>query len=304
MSNCPQLRVECIVKLGGSAVTVKDRVETEKLDEIRKIAEFLKVKLQQQQQTAVHSDNIEERHQNKPCILVHGAGSFGHFQAKEYGVADGYHSNMDDEQIRKVKEGFCKTRISVTKLNHIIVTELNAHGVNAVGVSPCGGWETDDRRVVKSDIVSIQNLLAAGYLPVLHGDCVLDRQRGCTILSGDTIIEALCSEFNPKRVIFLADVDGIYDMPPSDPNSSTLPVVTVTEDGSITAAIATSCLEHDVTGGIQKKLKSATSIVTESKGATKVFVCRINAVGAYNAYTQGNLLGELGTEIRFQDSVS
>ena len=74
MSNCPQLRVECIVKLGGSAVTVKDRLETEKLDEIRKIAEFLNVKSQQQQQTAVHSDNNEERHQNKPCILVHGAG--------------------------------------------------------------------------------------------------------------------------------------------------------------------------------------------------------------------------------------
>ena len=51
--------------------------------------------------------------------------SFGHFQAKEYGVADGYHSNMDDEQIRKVKEGFCKTRISVTKVCFVIGIYVN-----------------------------------------------------------------------------------------------------------------------------------------------------------------------------------
>ena len=32
-------------------------------------------------------------------------------------------------------------------------------------------------------------MLSVGFVPVLHGDCVLDSIRGCTILSGDTIIK-------------------------------------------------------------------------------------------------------------------
>lgn len=35
----------------------------------------------------------------------------------------------------------------------------------------------------------VTELLDAGYLPVIHGDCVLDTQQGCSILSGDKIIE-------------------------------------------------------------------------------------------------------------------
>ena len=48
--------LECIFKLGGSAVTVKDQLETEKLEEIQKVGQLLK-------------RSTEQR-----CILVHGAG--------------------------------------------------------------------------------------------------------------------------------------------------------------------------------------------------------------------------------------
>ncbi|XP_022090272.1 uncharacterized protein LOC110979072 isoform X5 [Acanthaster planci] len=167
------MRVECIIKLGGSAVTAKGVLETEKLDEIRKFAEFLRLQITD----------------DRRFIVVHGAGSFGHFQAKEYGVAQGYHGNQDHVRSDRVKMGFCKTRVSVTKLNHIIVNELVCQGVNAVGISPCGSWVTDDGSVVQSDIDSIKDLLLEGYQPVMHGDCVLDRCKGCTILSGDTVIE-------------------------------------------------------------------------------------------------------------------
>ncbi|XP_038078906.1 isopentenyl phosphate kinase-like isoform X2 [Patiria miniata] len=196
--------------------------------------------------------------------------------------------------------GFCKTRVSVTKLNHIIVNEFVSQGVNAVGVSPCGGWVTDHGSVVQSDTASIQNLLVEGYQPVMHGDCVLDRHQGCTILSGDTIIEKLCSVFEPKRVIFLTDIDGVYDKPPSHPDAQLLPVIKVTHDGCLSVPVATTQQAHDVTGGILKKLSTATSIVTESKGFTTVFVCRINSSAASNLITHGELLGELGTEIKMQ----
>lgn len=35
----------------------------------------------------------------------------------------------------------------------------------------------------------VVELLRSGFVPILHGDCVLDDVQGCAILSGDKIIE-------------------------------------------------------------------------------------------------------------------
>lgn len=53
----------------------------------------------------------------------------------------------------------------------------------------CGNWETNDGTVVKYSLDSVKNLIQNGFVPVLHGDCVLDHAKGCAILSGDTIIQ-------------------------------------------------------------------------------------------------------------------
>lgn len=39
-------------------------------------------------------------------------------------------------------------------------------------------------------------LLTSGFVPILHGDCVLDDVQGCAILSGDKIIEVNDSFIN------------------------------------------------------------------------------------------------------------
>ena len=43
--------------------------------------------------------------------------------------------------------------------------------------------------MVKSDMSVIEDLLRRGFVPVLHGDCVRDRNKGFNILSGDVIVE-------------------------------------------------------------------------------------------------------------------
>jgi isopentenyl phosphate kinase len=52
------------------------------------------------------------------------------------------------------------------------------------------------------------------YWQVLHGDCVLDTELGCTVLGGDSIMEVLAAELKPKRVVFLTNVEGIFTKPP------------------------------------------------------------------------------------------
>ena len=53
----------------------------------------------------------------------------------------------------------------------------------------CGFWYTNDGAVVECSVEAIKKVLAAGLVPVLHGDAVIDLYKGTNILSGDTIVE-------------------------------------------------------------------------------------------------------------------
>ncbi|XP_078669629.1 uncharacterized protein LOC144910412 isoform X1 [Branchiostoma floridae x Branchiostoma belcheri] len=272
--------LECIVKLGGSAVTDKNTLETPRLDAIRAAADII--------------SQVRGR-----CIVVHGAGSFGHFQAREHGVVWGYRDKETTAEVQTVKLGFCRTRQSVTKLLHLITEEFVGRGIPAVGVSPLSSWVTDDASVVKADTDNIRDMLLEGFVPVMHGDAVLDRKRGCTILSGDTIIKHLCGVFHPPRVVFLTDVAGIYDRPPEQPAGSQLiPEIQVDQHRKLHVFIATSSQAHDVTGGIALKLKSAVDIVTESNGRTCVMVCGIQSGAAVRACVEGQLPKATGTIVQ------
>lgn len=65
-------------------------------------------------------------------VVVHGAGSFGHFEASQYGITKPHTPQ------HTLLEGFAKTRRSVTRLNQLVVSALVDAGVPAVGLSPCG----------------------------------------------------------------------------------------------------------------------------------------------------------------------
>lgn len=82
--------------------------------------------------------------------------------------------------------GFVETRASVTQLNRHVVDALRGAGVPACGLSPCGVWATRGGQVADdgAGVAAARALLAAGLVPVLHGDAVLDQTQGCTILSG------------------------------------------------------------------------------------------------------------------------
>ncbi|XP_014680646.1 PREDICTED: uncharacterized protein LOC106820648 isoform X2 [Priapulus caudatus] len=152
------------------------------------------------------------------CILVHGAGSFGHGSAKQWGLNLGWKGNQKDpdypEPLNRVKMGFCITHREVLLLNQMLARELTEHGVQALAQSPVSTWETDYGIVVKHSAEVLARQVELGFIPLLHGDTVFDRSWGCHVLSGDTIVEVLSSAMSVKRVIYLTDVCGVYDKPP------------------------------------------------------------------------------------------
>ncbi|XP_048564602.1 isopentenyl phosphate kinase isoform X2 [Triticum urartu] len=259
--------VRCIVKLGGAAITNKGELESIDEESLQSACAQLRQAMSDGAAPEKARGMDWSRRPGDPAdpvvdaegfagmaglgldsnfVVVHGAGSFGHFQASRSGVhKGGLHSTL-------VKAGFVATRISVTSLNQEIVRALAREGIPSVGMSPFAcGWSTQRRNV-------------------LHGDAVLDESLDCTILSGDVIIRHLAQLLTPKYVVFLTDVHGVYDRPPTDPNAVLLKEIEVDDNGGWSIVkpalqgnrkgVEISVAAHDTTGGMETKILEAAVI--------------------------------------------
>ena len=249
---------DVLVKLGGAAVTNKSELET--LDE-----DTLSSVIRQ----------IAAVHRSRRLVVVHGAGSFGHFQAKEFGVQGG---SLEDP---RVVRGFAETRASVTKLNTKIVDALVREKVNAVGLSPCAFW--DSRGCSAASVEIIRGLVGRGFVPVLHGDAIACGDRS-VILSGDKIVADLAEVLRPKVVLFLSNVNGIYNKPPSCEGAILIPRIEVFRNGWSCVApnwdpigIEFESAAHDTTGGMRGKVEEAHAIAL---GGVDVVVARAGSQAA------------------------
>jgi isopentenyl phosphate kinase len=74
----------------------------------------------------------------------------------------------------------------------------------------------DGKKVVVLDdnVLEINALLRSGFIPVLHGDAMLDANTNqmATILSGDVIMRHLAAKFNGTRAVFISDVEVCHDI--------------------------------------------------------------------------------------------
>ena len=175
--------VDVIVKLGGAAITVKDgEPDTPNLGALKICCEKIA--------DAVNTHGWSDTRQYLKVIVVHGAGSFGHPQAKEYGVANG----GDVGGNARLKEGIEKTKTSVRKLCKLVCDELSEENVitgpigsdRVAPISPYGKFFTVgkklNRNLSRGGIDEVRAAVMAGKVPVLHGDVVCDSEQGCAIL--------------------------------------------------------------------------------------------------------------------------
>uniref|UniRef100_A0A6N2NBM4 Isopentenyl phosphate kinase n=1 Tax=Salix viminalis TaxID=40686 RepID=A0A6N2NBM4_SALVM len=315
--------IRCIVKLGGAAITCKN--ELEKINE--ETVDIVSSQLREAMVTGSSSrkvlgmdwstrpgkpgiscdaDDFEDRNlDSSSFIVVHGAGSFGHFQASKSGV----HKGGLNKPL--VKAGFVATRISVTTLNLEIVRALAREGIPSIGLSPFScGWTTSERNMASADLSMVARAINSGFIPVLHGDAVLDDLQGCTILSGDVIIRHLAAYLKPEYVVFLTDVLGVYDRPPSEPNAVLLREIAVRDDGSWSVVKPTladtntqveiTVAAHDTTGGMVTKISEAALIAKLGIDVYIVKAATTHSSRALSGEVRGAIPEDwLGTVIRF-----
>lgn len=174
-----------ILKIGGSVLTKKNSEEIARGGNIERIA---------------HEIASFKSESDSDIIFIHGAGSFGHPQAMKYRLNEEFNA-----------EGAYLTHVSVKKLNSMVLESLNNAGVPSLPVHPLNSCLLENGKIVHFQLEQIKLMLERGIMPVLHGDVVMDRAKGVSVLSGDRIIPYLAPLLKASKIGAGSNVDGVLD---------------------------------------------------------------------------------------------
>ncbi|MGC8663414.1 MAG: isopentenyl phosphate kinase [Thermoplasmata archaeon] len=176
---------------------------------------------------------------NTELIIVHGGGSFGHIVSDSYQLQYGLKSDKDRIQFSTVGK-------DMQDLNSIILGKLIERGIPAVSV-PVHSFHMVGEQF---KVDRFRDLIERNFIPVTYGDIVLDPKRSMIICSGDQIMFHLAKAFRPEKVVFVTDVDGIFDKNPKKYiDARFISEITGNEDIQFGKDVS------DVTGSMEGKFK-------------------------------------------------
>ncbi|MCL4358715.1 MAG: isopentenyl phosphate kinase [Candidatus Thermoplasmatota archaeon] len=205
-----------IVKLGGSIITDKTQYRRFMKQDTEKAVSML---------SSLGDD----------LVLVHGGGSYGHIKAREYGIP-----GPINERSRK---GFSLIHCDMLRLNGEVSEILISHDYRFISLPPAAFIFGRTR-----SYSAFMKYFESGIMPVTFGDVYVKSDTEYGIYSGDTLVYDLARIFMPERVIFLSDVDGIFNRNPKLYSDAKL-LSRLDEDATFQPTAI------DVTGGIARKLE-------------------------------------------------
>jgi isopentenyl phosphate kinase len=221
-----------IIKLGGSAITDKNKYMTADRKNIARLAKEIAA---------------ARRAKKFDLVIVHGAGSFGHMPVKKYKITQGIFSEMQ-------KFGFAYTNNSCAILSQHVVSALLAEKIPVVVIPPMTVLDHSNKKLKKFDTELIASLIKEGYVPVMRGDMVLDDVIGGSISSGDEQVPYLANALGAKRMVYGVDVDGIFTADPkTNPKAKLIPYISKKNLKQVFSALE-EAKTHDVTGGMKGKI--------------------------------------------------
>ncbi len=212
-----------IVKLGGSLVTHKDRARSFDQPALRSIGRQLK-------KSGLPSPSHK-------LILVHGGGSFGHYYAKRFGLTT--------KKGKVTARGIAKTTGAMLELHSRIRNVLDEFGINLESILPSELIERREIALSETGLRRVRNAFSNDLIPISFGYVDVFR-KGASIVSGDTICEAIAKSIEVDRQIFAMDVDGIYPT-----RKIQGPIIRTLRNST---EFLSEERKYDVTGGIASKV--------------------------------------------------
>ena len=226
------------LKLGGALITDKGKAFQEKINTIKRLAR-----------------EIHRARKKKKITLIigNGGGSYPHTPAKKYRTAEGIIN-------KKSIEGIAKVQDAAARLNRIIVKELLKVKEMAISIQPSAISLGKNGRIGEIYTKTIKVFLSLGMVPVLYGDVIFDKEKGCAIASTEEIFFALAKRIKPKKIIFAEDVAGVFEGNPHlNPKAKLIKKISQKNFSKIKKMISGS-RGIDVTGGMIAKVKKCLEI--------------------------------------------
>ncbi|MEM7331916.1 MAG: isopentenyl phosphate kinase [Chloroflexota bacterium] len=250
------------LKLGGSLITDKTKVETVRFDVLGRVA--LEIK------TAI------EQNPGLRLVVGHGSGSFGHVAAAKHGTRTGVYSPED-------WVGFTEVSVTASRLNKIVVEALQAAGVPALTLQPSASAVCQGGKIVQIADQPVRMALDAGLVPVVHGDVAFDEIQGGTIVSTEEVMMALANALQPSWLLLAGETEGVYDE-----TKQVIPLISEANFESVKGALGGS-RGTDVTGGMIAKVQSMLALVDEFPSLK---------IRIFSGLNKGSVLDALGQEKR------
>ncbi|MEY7848152.1 isopentenyl phosphate kinase [Natrarchaeobius sp. A-rgal3] len=226
-----------VLKLGGSAITDKERPETVDGPALAAAADAIA--------TARESP---ERALADRLVVVHGGGSFGHHHASEHGVTttDGTHDPTAVSDIHG----------AMGALNGFVRKRLLERDVPAVPVHPLSTAYRDETGRLEFPTGQVETLVDEGFVPVLHGDLIAHAGSGATVVSGDELVAELARALEAERIGLCSTVPGVLDADDA--------VIDRIGGFEAVADVLGESEATDVTGGMAAKVRALLELEAEA----------------------------------------
>ena len=224
------------LKLGGSLITDKTKVERVRHDVLTRLVE--EIALARRENPALR------------LVLGQGSGSFGHVAAAKHGTRHGVRDAAS-------WQGFAEVSDAAARLNRLVLAELLLANVPAVSLSPSASVGCVDGRIQTIATQPVVAALDAGVVPVVYGDVAFDSVRGGTIVSTEEVMMAMAGEIRPSWLLLAGETTGVYDQ-----SGQVIPAISRANYAEIEAALGGS-RGTDVTGGMVSKVQSMLALVDQ-----------------------------------------
>jgi isopentenyl phosphate kinase len=140
---------------------------------------------------------------------------------------------------------------------------LHKMKIPAIALPPSANVIASDGKVSIWETTSISMALAAGLIPVIHGDVTFDEIRGGTILSTEDLFSHLVRALLPQRILLAGLEAAVWeDFPDRTRKVESITPQTFTQvsDGIGQAN------GSDVTGGMESKVTQMLELVRQNPG--------------------------------------
>ena len=223
-----------VVKLGGSLITNKLQQSSARMRVVERLCREIA---------------LAKPFMTEGLLVSHGSGSFGHVAAARYRLEEGV---TEMSQL----PGVSVTQDQAHRLHRIVAGSLSQAGIAAYSLAASSFAVADQGRLVSVSSEPFRLALEAGLVPVTFGDVVLDRSRGASICSTETVVGSLIAPLEAAgwavgRILWMGSTEGVLD-----PRGRTIKEVSSTNAGEALDA-AGEAEGEDVTGGMRHRLETA-----------------------------------------------